>query len=87
MPQVSMSCYGVQGRSTTYAKSTLNDIKAVKDFNVIKQNNTGDTCVDFSFCCINDNPMTFSLEQNILVVSRLEATSMFCSREKVTGLT
>ena len=30
----------------------------------------GPFCVDFSFCCINVNPMTFSLEQNILVVSR-----------------
>ena len=32
--------------------------------------------VDFLFCCIIDNPMTFSLEQNILVVSR--QTFIFC---------
>ena len=29
-----------------------------------------DPCVDFSFCCITFNPMDFSLEQNMLFVSR-----------------
>ena len=46
-------------------------------------------CVDFSFCCITFDPIDFSLEQNILFVSRmkacLETTSMFCSREKSIG--
>ena len=28
------------------------------------------TSVDFSFCCITFNPINFSLEQNILLVSR-----------------